>query len=176
MSGISTIVDTAISDFKKEIEDKVEQNCKTFCRNILKQAIQNRENAPKKHNFTGNFLNGIVVCLYKNGNPKVAYYSSDETRSATVVKMSFPKKYSFKKDYEGVKSHYNPTIKTDEGLGAYDAKMFFTSHKPEGNNMFDIVVAYTAEYSEFIEQKRKTAGFMRTLQYTEQTGIKFLTI
>lgn len=176
MSGINNIIHSAISDFKKEIENKIEQNCKTFCRNILKQAIQNRENAPKKHNFTGNFLNGIVVCLYKNGNPIAGYFSSDETRSATVVKMTFPKKYSFKKDYEGVKSHYNPTIETDEGLGAYDAKMFFTSYKPDGNNMFDIVIAYTAEYSEFIEQKRKTAGFMRTLQYAERTGIKFLKI
>lgn len=116
MSGINNIIHSAISDFKKEIENTVEQNCKTFCRNILKQAIQNRENAPKKHNFTGNFLNGIVVCLYKTGNPIAAYYSSNETKSATVVKMTFPKKYSFKKDYEGVKSHYNPTIETDEGL------------------------------------------------------------
>ena len=176
MLEIDNLIKSAFSEFKSDIENSIEQNCKTFCRNLLKEAINNREINPKKHDFTGNFLNSIVVCLYKKGLPIAAYYACNETKPATVVKMTFPKKYSFKKDYEGVESHYAPEIKTDEGLGAYDAKMFFASYRPEGNNMFDIVVAYPVEYAEFIEIKRSTAGFMRTLQYADRTGITFLQI
>lgn len=176
MSGTNDIIHSAFSDFKEEIENTVERNCKTFCRNLLKEAIKSRESAPRKHDFTGNFLNSIVVCLYKKGSPIAAYYASNETAPATVAKMTFPKKYNFKKDYEGNKSHYSPTVRTDEGLGAYDAKMFFASYRPDGNNMFDIVVAYPVEYAEFIELKRGTAGFMKTLQYADMTGITFLQI
>ena len=176
MSGIDSIIKSAFSEFKSDIENSIEQNCKTFCRDLLKEAIKNRETAPRKHDFTGNLLNSIVVCLYKRGNPVACYYASNETNSATVVKMTFPKKYRFKKDYEGKESHYSPKIKADEGLGAYDAKMFFSSYRPDGNNMFDIVVAYPVEYAEFIEMKRSTAGFMMTLQYADRTGITFLQV
>ena len=61
-------------------------------------------------------------------------------------------------------------------MGAYDARMFFASYKPDGNNMFDIVVAYPVEYAEFIEIQRGTAGFMQTLQYVDRIGITFLQI
>lgn len=176
MSEINNMIKSAFSEFKSDIENSIEQNCKTFCRNLLKEAIKNRETAPQKHDFTGNLLNSIIVCLYKSGNPVAGYYASNETSSATVVKMTFPKKYRFRKDYERKESHYSPKIKTDERLGAYDAKMFFASYRPDGNNMFDIVVAYPVEYAEFIEMKRSTAGFMRTFQYADKTGITFLQI
>lgn len=176
MSGIDYLIKSSFSEFKENIELAVERNCKTFCRNLLKEAIQKRETATGKHDFTGNFLNSIVVCLYKKGLPLSAYYASNETKSAVVVKMTFPKKYVFKKDYEGANSHYNPKIQTDEGMGAYDARMFFASYKPDGNNMFDIVVAYPVEYAEFIEIQRGTAGFMQTLQYVDRIGITFLQI
>ena len=170
------MVHSAISDFKKEIEDTVERNCKTFCRHLLQESIRGRESAPNKHDFTGNFLNSIVVCLYKKGVPVVAYYASNEVKSATIMKMTFPKKYSFKKDYEGVESHYAPKVKTDEGFGVDDAKMFFASYKPDGNNMFDVLVTYPVEYAAFIELKRGTSGFMQTLHYADRVGITFLQI
>lgn len=176
MSGISTIVKTAISDFEKDIEDKVEQNCKTFCKALLDSAIENRQNAPKKDNMTGNFINSIVVCLYKRGRPLEAYFSAGKVKGARMRKMTFPKSYYFNRDNSGIRHKFIPPCITDEGWGYEDARAFFASHKPDGNNMFDIVVAYTTEYSAFIEYKRKTAGFMRTLQYAEQTGIKFLKI
>lgn len=176
MSGINNIIHSAISDFKKEIENTVEQNCKTFCVDLLRVAIEERQYAPKKDNMTGNFVNSIVVCLYKKGKPLEAYYAAGKVKGARMRKMTFPKAYYFNSDNSGIMHKFVAPCITDEGWGYEDAKMFFSSYKPDGNNMFDIVVAYPVEYASFIESQRGTAGYFRTLHYAKQVGFKFLKI
>ena len=51
----------------------MEKHLRKWCRNILDAAIKARQKNPQAHNFTGNLLNSIVVCLYKNGRPIIAY-------------------------------------------------------------------------------------------------------
>lgn len=177
MSGISTIVDTAISDFKKEIENKVEQNCKTYCKEILDEALRWRTTQNLGHNFTGNLVNSIVVCLYKHGKPLEAYYASGKVKSPIRVKMTAGRGiYRFPKDWDGVPSKYNPEITTDEGYGDDDAEKFFSSFRPNANNLFDIVVAYPVEYAEFVEMRRQTTGYMNTFNYAANVGLQYLTI
>lgn len=177
MSGISAIVDTAISDFKKEIEDKVEQNCKVYCKEILAEALRWRTTQNLGHNFTGNLVNSIVVCLYKHGKPLEAYYASGKVKSPIHVKMTASRKrYVFYQDWDGVASVYEPEIKTDEGYGDDDAEKFFSSFRPHASNLFDIVVAYPVEYAEFVEMRRQTTGYMNTFNYAANVGLQYLTI
>ena len=178
MSGINSMIKSAFSEFKSDIENSIEQNCKTFCEALVKKAIQERESAKGKHNITGNLINSIVVCLYKKSKPVIAYYSSSSLPHPIARKMTTSHgKYTFDKTWDGKDDYeFKPQRDTDEGFGQEDAEEFFSSYRPNGNNMFDIVVAYPVEYADFIETTRGTAGFMRTLQYADEIGIKFLQI
>lgn len=175
MSGISTIVQPAISDFKKEIEDKVEQNCKVYCKYILDAAITWRLHTEGAHNFTGNLINSIVVCLYKKNEPLVAYYSHSKVKRSIFHKMTQRKQvYDFYKDWDGVESMFDADEKTDEGYGENDAKKFFQQYRPNSNSLFDIVVAYPVEYADFVENKRQTTGYLMTKNVAENVGLTFL--
>lgn len=176
MSGISTIVDTAISDFKKEIEDKVEQNCKVFCRDLMLEAIEARRRADGAFDFTGNLITSIVACLYKKGNPIIAYYAANNEKEPIAVKMSERKRpYGFPHSYNGAKHvHFKADVKTNMAYGIDDAKNFFRHYRPKEGNMFDIVVAYPVEYADWVESQRQTTGFMWTKQHAEGVGLTYL--
>lgn len=177
MSGINNIIHSAISGFKKEIEDRIEQNCKTYCKEILAEALRWRTSQNLGHNFTGNLVNSIVVCLYKSGKPLEAYYASGKVSAPIRVKMTARRgKYEFHRDWDGAPSEYEPEIITDEGYGDDDAEKFFSSFRPKGGNMFDVVVAYPVEYAEFVEMRRQTTGYMNTYNYAANVGLQFLKI
>lgn len=174
MAGTNaSIVHEAIADYKKKILDEIEKRCVKFCNALCEYAIEFR-NSTLGHNFTGNLLNSIVVCLYREKNPIFAEYAAKYIPKAIQVKMTAPKRYHFNRDYDGEESNYKAEIETDEGWGEDDARKFFQSYRPEGNNIFDIVVAYPVEYAAFIEEASHTTGIMDLYAYTERFGVNWL--
>ena len=131
------------------------------------------------HNFTGNLLNSIVVCLYREKSPTIAYFSSSLVPEAIRPKMSGPRRraYVFRPDYDGVYgSKYRPEVKTNKGWGRDDAENFFESYIPNGRNLFDIVVAYTVEYADWVNQQRGTTGILETWKEAKSTGMTFMEV
>lgn len=165
----------AIAKWKKQIEDEIEKRCKTYCKALCVSAIMSRKRGAG-HDFTGNFINSIIVCLYKNRQPIIAYYAADMVAKAIQVKMTYRpepyESYFFKRDYSGESGTiYTPKVGTHYGWGEDDARNFFQSYTPSGNNLFDAVVAYPVEYAKFIEE---TTGIIQTYAYAESTGVRWL--
>ena len=179
MAGTNkAVLDKAFKDFEKQILDKVRKRLIKWCWDLVAASVKMRLEDPKAHNFTGNLLNSIVVCLYENGDPKSAYYAAEEgnVRSAIMHKMTDRRKpYFFSRgDYDGRTSTYKATIRTDGGWGIDDARAFFGSFRPSGGNSFDIVVAYTVEYANFVQMQRNTTGILEMEGYALKTGATFL--
>lgn len=178
----SDIVRNAISSYKKRILEEIRNRCIRFCEHICQEAIKQRAQNDRAHDFTGNLINSIVVCLYEKGKPVYAAYAAKYVPEAIRVKMRLRpaksgigyKAYRFRPDYEGTNSTYIPTVETNGGWGVDDAKEFFWSYSPRGKNLFDIVVAYPVEYAGWIEKERSSTGIMRTYADTEKVGITYL--
>lgn len=172
----ATIIRKAFADYRKEIFNEVEIRCRKFCTDLCQEAIRARQESNGAHNFTGNLINSIVVCLYKNKEPINAYYAAQYVPKAIQVKMRYRKRksYRFNPDYDGEKSHYLPTVQTNGGWGEDDARRFFQSFVPGGKNLFDIVVAYPVEYGKWVEMKRGTTGILRTYEHAGQVGVTYL--
>ncbi len=172
----ATIIRKAFADYRKEIFNEVEIRCRKFCTDLCQEAIRARQESDGAHNFTGNLINSIVVCLYKNKEPINAYYAAQYVPKAIQVKMRYRKRksYRFNPDYDGEKSHYLPTVQTNGGWGEDDARRFFQSFVPGGKNLFDIVVAYPVEYGKWVEMKRGTTGILRTYEHAGQVGVTYL--
>lgn len=172
------ILDRAFKDYEKYILKTTERELRTWCWNILEDAIKWRQGLPEAHNFTGNLLNSIVVCLYREKSPVIAYFSSSLVPEAIHPKMSVRKRrhYRFSPDYDGANSKYLPTVKTNKGWGRDDAEKFFERYVPDGNNLFDIVVAYTVEYADWVQAQRGTTGILQTRWNAKVTGSRFMKI
>ena len=169
------IVHNAIAGYREKVFDEVEKRCRKFCSDLCRAAIVARRVDPEAHNFTGNLLNSIVVCLYKNREPVNAYYAAQYVPKAIRVKMTVRKYgYRFKPDYDGDNSKYRPEIETDKGWGVNDAKNFFRNYTPAGKNLFDIVIVYPVEYANWIEMERGTTGIMQTYAWAQEVGIRYL--
>lgn len=181
MAGINKkVLDEAFDGFEKVIYDKTRKMLIKWCWDLVRASVKMRLEDPKAHNFTGNLLNSIVVCLYEDGVPRSAYYAAEEgnVRSAIMHKMTDRKKpYFFSKgDYDGKTSSFHASVHTDGGWGIDDARAFFNSFRPEGRNSFDIVVAYTVEYANFVQMQRNTTGILEMQGYALKTGATFLQI
>lgn len=178
MSGISVQIRKAIEEFYLNIEKNLEKRCRYICEELIDEAIKNREEKKGKHDYTGNFLNSIVVCLYKKGSPLVAYSAAEKVGKRPIQKKmsAVRKRYIYEKDYEESKSQYKPEQYTDMGYGNVDAMLFFQNYRPKGGFLFDIVVAYPVEYASFIEIKRRTAGYFKTKEEAKNVAITYLTI
>lgn len=177
MARNKATIQKAVENYKKQvIIPTMEAELKRWCSHILDAAIMARQRNPKAHNFTGNLLNSIVVCLYKNRQPVMAWYAADRVPEAIMPKMRLRKRKRvfFKRDYDGEESAYLPTIETNGGWGYEDAQEFFESYTPKGNYLFDIVVAYPVEYSGWVQMQRATTGILNTWQYAERTGRTFM--
>lgn len=171
-----TIIHNAIAEYRTKIFDEVENRCRKFCTDLCQEAIRARKNAPGAHNFTGNLINSIVVCLYRNREPINAYYAAQYVPKAIQVKMRqrMRKRYRFNPDYDGDKSHYLPTVQTNGGWGEDDARHFFQDYVPKGKNLFDIVVAYPVEYGNWVEAQRSTTGILQAYSHAESVGVTYL--
>lgn len=170
------VIHKAFADYHKQILDEVEIRCRKFCTDLCQEAINARQNTEGAHNFTGNLLNSIVVCLYREREPINAYYAAQYVPKAIQVKMRERKRksYRFNPDYDGDKSHYLPTVQTNGGWGEDDARNFFQNYTPKGKNLFDIVIAYPVEYANWIEIKRGSTGIMRAYSWSEQVSVQYL--
>ena len=159
MVNNKSIIAKAVEQYKANIIiPTMEKHLRKWCWEILDAAIKARQRNPQAHNFTGNLLNSIVV-------PEAIM---------PKMKKRLRKRVFFKRDYDGEESAYLPTVETNGGWGRDDAQEFFETYKPKGNNLFDIVVAYTVEYANWIQMERGTAGILNTYAYAERTGKTFL--
>ncbi len=179
MSATKAQISRAIADYHKEIINEVEKRCKTYCNNLIWWAIRYRKTAFDAHDFTGNLLNSIVVCLYKKREPQTAFYAAEKgIPKAISAKMSRDKRgrkrYHFDPDYSGAVSDFRADVETDRGWGENDARIFFNSFRPNGNNIFDIVVAYPVEYAEWVEEQRGTTGILNAYAEAQNVGMVLL--
>ena len=171
MSGISVQQAIAKVDaYREAIIKETRRRCVIFIDNLLEAAIEYR--LQQGHNFTGNLINSIAVGLYQERKLTEIRYASDELKSAIQVKMTYPKRYAFTRDWDGDASHYIPAIATNEGWGKDDARTFISGYRPGGKNLFDIVVAYTTEYASFVEKQRSSTGILSL--YAEAPSIAML--
>lgn len=176
MSRIEQEVAAAFKEWKAEQEQNVDGQVMVFAWTLASQAITERQKAPGKHNFTGNLLNSIAVCIYKDGAPDRLCIAGEWYRipKATHKKMTAPKKYHFKQDYDGAESNYKPEIETNQGWGVDDAREFFRSFNPGNKAKYWIVVAYPTEYASFVEQARHTTGIYGVHYYAKKRGWRIL--
>lgn len=153
------------------MENAVEKKCEQYCIWIVEKAIDERFSSG--HNFTGNLITSIVVCLYKKKKPLAAFFAEDYLKEAIDGKMTAGGTYFFRTDYDDEnETKYTPSVETDMGYGKKDAIRFFRSYKPTGNNLFDIVVAYPVEYASFVERERQATGILRTYDYASWVGVE----
>lgn len=167
----------AITDaIKKKIFDQTEVMLSEWCYNIMYAAINARAKNKEAHDITGNLLNSIIVGLYREGKPLYAYYSGNAVHRAKYKKMSHRTKrpYHFYVDYQGDEAWYLPEVFTNKGWGFDDALNFFAKWKPKNKKGFEIVVAYTTEYANFVENERSTTGILETRRFVENTAVSFL--
>lgn len=172
----ATIVHNALADYRKRIFDEVENRCRKFCTDLCQEAIKARQNNEAAHNYTGNLINSIVVCLYRDREPINAYYAAQYVPKAIQVKMRLRKRkhYRFNPDYDGSNSHYLPEVQTNGGWGEDDARNFFQNYVPQGRNLFDIVVAYPVEYGKLVEAKRASTGILQAYSHADSVGVTYL--
>lgn len=179
MSKVEEEIQKAMREFHTEILQSVEQKVRSYASSLRDMAVIGREEAIGKHNFTGNLLNSIVVCVYKDGNPDVAYFASGIVKGAIQAKMTKSHgPYGFKVDYEGGPSLYRiegefavpPEVETNHGYGAKDAQDFFAEYRPSRGEKYTIVLAYTAEYASFVESARHTTGFLEAYTWADKTA------
>lgn len=164
----------ALENFSRTKYDELEEKLKAHCNEIIEQAIGFRLNNPNAHNFTGNLLNSIVVALYREGS--LVYYTIPSQHGIEPPfgwKMTAPKKYYFSLtnsklglDYSKTEpsSYYEPAKVTNKKTGIQDAQDFIKSFKPDKKSVFQIVVAYTVEYAEWVQT---TTGYLRTVQWIQ---------
>ena len=167
-------VNKAFKEFAKEIEEASMKWVREYARSIVYKAIEFRLNDQAAHNFTGNLLNSIVAAVYYNKEFKDAFFSGETgIRQPRYYEMTASHKgnghYHFKIDYEGKESNYTADIETLRRKGLDDAYEFISTYTPSIKG-FVIVVAYTTDYATFVEQQRKTTGFLSTFRYANKVA------
>lgn len=174
-------VNMTIAKYKQAILDEVESRCRKFCTDLCIQAVRERKTAPGAHDFTGNLITSIVVCLYRDGVARDAWYSAQYEKKAIQIKMRHrpvKKRYYFPVDYSGEDgTTYTPAEDSPDVTGRYgvdDARAFFQQYKPMGRHLFDIVIAYPVEYANWVEMHRSTTGILQAYGWANRVGVNYL--
>lgn len=177
----ATIAKAAIAQYKQYMLTEIEKGCRRLCANLCLQAIQERKDAPGAHDFTGNLITSIVVCMYKDGVPQDAWYAAQYEKKAIRIKMRqrpVKKSYFFKTDYSGENNtRYTPPKSSPIVNGRYgvdDAKEFFRSYRTSRRKKYAIVIAYPVEYAEWVERHRATTGFLQTYAWADNVALEYL--
>lgn len=168
-SGATESIEAVLASVEEKYLDALQVTLIAQCQNILEKAINFRESAPGKHDYTGNLLTGIMVGLFRKGKLIGAISPEDEFGLPSPVRtqMSHPYKYFFKRDYEGGESKIKPPVVADTSLhGAEQAyKWIRRNYKTSRKHYFEILVVYGADYASWVEHERGTAGFANTVAY-----------
>lgn len=170
-------ISEAFTEFKKQIDHEILKELELFAQNLVVKAMEFREKNPQKHDFTGNLLNSIVAAVYRNKNFEKAFFSGESgIRKPRYYEMTASHgNYHFKIDYEGKTSNYKPTIETLRTKGLDDAYEFISTYSPDING-YVLVVAYTTDYAEWVENQRATTGFLASKKYAEKYATQLFPI
>ena len=171
------VIKHAFKEFQKQMDNEVQTEVTLLAQNLVYRAIQEREKNPRKHDFTGNLLNSIVSAVYKDKVFVKAFFSGETgLKKPRYYEMTSSRgRYYFKVDYEGRKSSFVPAIETLRVKGLDDAYDFVTTYSPDING-FVVVVAYTTEYADFVEQQNATTGFLSTFKYADRVATRMFPI
>lgn len=151
-------VDALFKFIEKQVETSVEKKCMELTQRLCMVGLHYRETNPQAHNFTGNLINSIVAALYYNGVEKYAEYASRTVgKPAIRIKMTAPRCYHFRQDWEGEESNIKAEVETNQGWGIQDASKFVKSYHPKTKGWV-ITLAYPVEYARFVEEKRQSTG------------------
>lgn len=151
-------VDALFTEVKAQIEKSMEKKCIELTQRLCFLGLNFREYNENAHNFTGNLINSIVAVLYKDGVEKYAEYASRTVgKPAIRVKMTAPKSYHFRRDWQGAESHYMADEETNRGWGIDDADRFVKQYHPKGKGWV-VTLAYPVEYAAYVEKHRQSTG------------------
>ena len=178
------LLDKAFNEFRTEnVETAIYKTLDEICRNLLLDAvIANRRRNAGAHQFTGNLINSIVVILYwKNEGSIDKYFAYDrinkpiqrEMSSITSRGTARKNLYRFHPDWQQRDSAYRPELPTDFSTGPEDARNFASAWMPQTGKPFEICVAYTSEYADWVESERKTTGYLQSIAYTKKVMASF---
>ena len=177
------VIEDAFKQFSQQIDEEVFNMLDDACRNLLLDAvIRNRMIGDMKkstpHQFTGNLINSIVVILFRKSTGEVCkYFASDQLKAPIQREMSRLNArgkerkyhYHFRPDWQNTpESEYMPEVATDRSTGPQDARSFAAEWGPSLNTAFEICVAYTSEYAEWVHTQRKTVGILNSMHYTSK--------
>ena len=172
------IVNRAFKAFGKIMDEKSLKWVENYAQSILYKAIDFRRNSPIGHDYTGNLLNSIVCAVYLDKKFKRAFFSGESgIRQPRYYEMTASHngngRYFFEIDYSGKRSWYKAEVETLRRKGLDDAYEFLSTYNPDKDG-FLVVLAYTTEYANFIEQIRPTTtGYLNTRKYAEKLGMVY---
>lgn len=183
-------LEKAVRQFQQnEMHDVVLNELENICEKILLYAVvMQRMTIKGAHQYTGNLINSIVVILFDRlDGVQYDYYAYDSVlpgmkppirREMTALTTRGTKRKNavhFKPaDWQGsVDSFYRPEIVTDESYGQDDARAFASSCIPTTGKDFEICVAYTSEYAEWVENERHTVGLLRSMNDAKRVLVGF---
>jgi len=175
------VVRDAFKEFKFQMYDEVSPIIQSACENLLLDAvIRNREVGDSKkmsaHQYTGNLINSIVVIFFRRSTgEKYDYYAYDrlnqpiqrEMSQLTRRKTARKRPYHFHPDWQHTpESWYLPQVATDRSTGPSDARAFAATWQPQLNTEFEVCVAYTSEYADWVHEHHRTTGILNSIAYT----------
>jgi hypothetical protein len=161
------------------MNDVIFKHLDTICSRLLLDAIiEHRLRTEGAHQFTGNLINSIVVILFnKVTGEQVNYFAYDrlkapirrEMTSITARGTQRKNRIHFYPDWQNrMGSSYLPDVVTDESYGHEDAISFAQSWSPETGKTFEICVAYTSEYAQWVNIHHHTVGYAQSVSYTRK--------
>lgn len=167
-----------VEETGKTVDETIFDTLDEVCKNLLLDAVVRNRRGKDAHQYTGNLINSIVVILHSKPEGITSYYFAYDDLKAPIRKeMSAmtsrgntrKNAVHFRPDWQGTPhSSYRPTVVTDGSTGPQDARAFAASWKPETGLPFEICVAYTSEYAEWVEKERQTTGYLNSVGYTRK--------
>ena len=169
--GASESIIGVLENLEEKYLNALEVTLNAQCMNILEHAILFRESSPNKHNITGNLLTGIMVCLFRRGKLIRTFTPVDDlgVKSPIRTQMTAPNRYHFNPDYEGDSAHIKATVRADSTSFGQDQALKWVRrrYKVSRKHLFEILVVYGADYAEWVEHERGTAGFASTVSFVK---------
>lgn len=193
MSANTAIINKAFKGYAAHMDKVVYGELQKWCAEIIRKAVFARMNPFGGHNFTGNLINSIVVILYrKSTHTKENFFGAKISGKPAIMRELTSVNARGKQRVNNI--YFRPgskfgdvdwsnqwsvlkaenLIPTDQSYGADDAIAFSQQWTPTLGTDFEICVAYTVEYADFVEQQRQTTGYLEVLDFVDRTGIEWV--